>query len=159
MPENNQNSLLAQYRECYEYLRQHDRFIWQAPSITVVINGALLASFAYIPENLWWVREIILLIAAITTFSLFIAAKKHRYFSELEQGTLFAIENELQIKHTQRTTFPADNPNSAQYWYEKTPRDWSERRRAVPLLVKSILIMFVLVVIALIMNPMLHFLN
>ena len=47
--------LMAQYREAYEYLRQHSRFMWQVHSLAVVISGGLIvASFAYLKEaNLW----------------------------------------------------------------------------------------------------------
>lgn len=43
--------IIQQYRECYESYRQHDRFIWQIPSIAAAIAGGLCAvAFVYVSE-------------------------------------------------------------------------------------------------------------
>jgi len=122
--------LLAQYREAYECLRQHSRFMWQVHSLAVVISGGLIvASFAYIKEaNLWWVRDAVLLIAGVVTTSLLIAMKKHRYFADSEAWALSHLEDELETKRIQRTTRverdkKREDNSKPEYWNEQKPED------------------------------------
>ena len=111
--------LLAQYRECYEYLRQHSRFMWQVPSTASAISGGLIiAAFAVIPRDLWMVRELIWLIAGALLWSLFLAMKKHRYFADVEAETLAKLEDALQTKHMQRPTKVSDDSS---HWFTHTP--------------------------------------
>jgi hypothetical protein len=95
----------AQYREVYESWRQHDRLIWQTPSIIVVVAGALVgASFALgIP---WWAREFIIGFAFILSSVLTFALIKHRYFIDIEQANLLYLEKNYAIKSIQRMSRP-----------------------------------------------------
>ena len=123
--------LLAQYKEAYEYLRQHSRFMWQVHSLATVISGGLIvASFAYV--DLWWVRDFVLAIASVVTISLFIAMKKHRYFANSEVWTLSHLEDTLRTKRIQRTTRinqdrPREDNSEPEYWNVQKPEDMGSR--------------------------------
>jgi hypothetical protein len=106
----------TQYNQEYESWRQHDRFIWQIPTIVATVDVAAVgASFALnIP---WWAREIIFFVNIIFTSTLTFALIKHRYFIDIEQDTLSALEVEYADKCIQRMTNPIDD---RQYWAKKS---------------------------------------
>ena len=173
MSEVDKDILLTQYKECYEYLRQHSRFIWQVPSIAAVISGGLvITTFAYVPRELLWVQEIVLLVAVILNWALLIAVKKHRYFSDSEAATLSRIEDALKTKRIQRPTLVSDDvpPEGGsvepQYWNIQTPEDeklsgfekFFRRRHADRWLGISMLVLSGLITMALILNPLLYYL-
>ena len=121
--ENHEEDLFTcQYRECYESWRQHVRFIWQIPTITVAIAGGLgVTTFAYVQE--WFGRGCLFMFGAILTGCLLYAVIKHRYFSFIEQETLCEIERVSEIKKLiQRTT----RPQKETYWYTKKP-NWCQK--------------------------------
>jgi hypothetical protein len=157
--------LMAQYREAYEYLRQHSRFMWQVHSLAVVISGGLIvASFAYLKEaDLWWVRDLVLLIAGTVTLSLLLAMKKHRYFSDSEVHTLSRLEDALKTKRIQRTTLierdalKEDNskPKTEDYWNELKPEGFYAKQRADYWLSNSMHILLAIIIICVIINTVL----
>jgi len=164
--------LMAQYREAYEYLRQHSRFMWQVHSLAVVISGGLIvASFAYLKEvDLWWVRDLVLLIAGTVTLSLLLAMKKHRYFSDSEAHTLSRLEDALKTKRVQRTTLiewdalKEDNskPKTEDYWNELKPEDrgsklerFYAKQRADYWLGNSMHVLLAIIIICVIINTVL----
>jgi len=126
--------LLAQYREAYESMRQHSRLVWQIPPIVATIDGAVLVSaFTFLQTN-WVVREVLIVFALVLTVALFHAMNKHRYFDEIEQGTLSQIEDELNVKRIQRLTVPhKDSWARRGYWCQKAPSPWSLRSWPQPL--------------------------
>lgn len=125
-PEEPRISPEAQYREEYESWRQHDRFIWQMPSIIVAVDGILVASsFAFqIP---WWAREFILGFALILTVVLTFTLLKHRYFIDLSQNTLLKLEQRHAEKCIQRMTEPE---KSIEYWYKEENPTWLQKKSA-----------------------------
>ena len=136
--------LLAQYREAYEYLRQHSRFMWQVHSLAVAISaGLIIAAFKATSLELWWVRDLVLAIALAVTVSLLWAMKKHRYFADSEAWTLSRLEDALGTKRVQRTTQIEDDapkkdnskPKPEDYWSEQKPED--KRRKLEELLAKK----------------------
>jgi len=143
-----------QYTECYNHLRHHDRLIWMLPSVAYAINaGVLYAAFQLPFNNIVYIliREILILIGALLTFALLVAMIKHRYFSEIEQGTLSQIENAANLNRIQRTTFPDQNAN---YWYTKTPQGCLECCSAHKTLIK-IMYLLLFILIALLFHPLL----
>lgn len=115
-----------QYRESYECWRQHDRLIWQTPSIIVVVAGALVgASFAL--EVPWWAREFIIGFALILSLVLTFALIKHRYFIDLEQATLTSLEKKYAIKRLQRMSKPSGNKRE---YHEVKDATWFENLSA-----------------------------
>ena len=142
-------SILAQYHECCEYLRYHDRAIWQTPLAASTIGGALAAfNFAYVKD--WRAREIILVIAFLLVASLFYALLKHRYFAEVEQGTLAQLERTLDVKLIQRTTSPVLGEKA--YYFPKKPAKclrWS----AVTLFKYAMILLLVALVVLIGLNP------
>jgi len=114
--------MLAQYHECYKYLREHDRFIWQMLSIGVAISSAtFIASYHYLADQPI-IRGIVLLISSLFMFSLGFTCIKNRHFCEIEQGTLTAIEDILAEKyHTKRIqrTSKVEEKEKDRYWYSK----------------------------------------
>lgn len=96
--------ILAQYKEGFEYLRQIERFIWQIPSIITLINGGLVAVvFTYMLNSGPIPRIITLLLALVLTLSICYVHNKHRYFAKIMTGNLSSIEQQLGIKHIQKT--------------------------------------------------------
>ena len=100
-----QDAIIAQYRECYEYLRQHDRVIWQIPSIVATINGVLIVvAFRYIQDLV--VREVLIGVGMVLTIALSHANVKHRYFAIIGQQSLTPANVrrlstvELSLSHT-----------------------------------------------------------
>jgi hypothetical protein len=74
----------TQYNQEYESWRQHDRFIWQTPTIVAAVGvTAIVASYALnIP---WWAREIIFIVDIIFTVVLTFALIKLRWTPFLGQ--------------------------------------------------------------------------
>ena len=119
-------SLEAQYREVYESRRQHDRFIWQTPAIVVVVDGALMVTtFAFV--HYWLIREFIIAFALIMTAVLTFALIKHRYFIDLEEDTLQALEDECADKRIQRMTEPT---KGKVYWAKAETPNWLQKKSA-----------------------------
>jgi len=138
----------AQYREVYESLRQHDRFIWHTPAIVVVIDGALIVStFAWI--NVWWIREVIIGCSLVLTVILTFALIKHRYFSAIEQHALTSLEGTYAQRYIQRTSTPQ---NDRQYWGEATTPTWIQRRSAVRAFIAGMSFISLLLLIILYLN-------
>lgn len=69
--------LLWQYRECWNDVRQYDNLIWQIPSITTIIVGAIaaLASTTTI-----FLRVILFVVALSLNIVMTIALYKHQFF-------------------------------------------------------------------------------
>jgi hypothetical protein len=103
----------TQYKEVYESRRQHDRFIWQTPSIIVALDAAAVVASWAVKGIDWWAREFIIAFALILTAVLTFALIKHRYFIELEEKTLLALEKEHAQKYIQRMTKPK---RGLDYW-------------------------------------------
>jgi len=70
-------ALLWQLRECWADIRQYDTLVWQIPSVSTIINGALLAFSS--SSNLI-IKIVTLGFALCTTFVLTIALAKHQFF-------------------------------------------------------------------------------
>jgi len=156
---------LEQYRQCYESLRQHDRFIWQIPSLIILVCGALaVAAFAYVLEKCPRAAGAILLMAALISFALSLAILKHRYFAKVEQGTLTQIEGKYG-KLIQRMTNPYEqlkksrhDENLEHFWYHEnftflpTKCEWHKwiRSAHVWLICVSFAITVILLVLAVI---------
>ena len=144
------SALLEIYRQCYESYRQHDRFIWQIPSVIGIITSVIAIVFKFVGESSTSeVREVEIIKMALLWFgfvislALSIALVKHRYFSEIEQGTLCILENKLAGKVIQRLTDPKkilEDKNLQNefkcknvqdiYFYLRDPISWFERRQA-----------------------------
>jgi len=168
--------LIAQYRETYAHYLHNSRFMWQVYSLTIVISGGLIiASFAYVGgKELWWVRDIVLLIAGIITTSLLIAVKKYRYFAEVAAATLSRLEDTLGTKRVQRTTEIKDDapkkdnsePKRGDYWNVERPEDkdnmlerFFARKSADRWLGYSMYALVVIIIICIIFNTVLGLLD
>ncbi len=107
--------LLSQYQQANEDLRQIDRFMWQIPSLLVVIVGALVVvvfTFMLQASAPLWVREGVLGIALVLTVVMMFVQRRHRHFGSLMTGALSSIEYRLGVKHIQRTAIPdKSDPN------------------------------------------------
>ena len=129
--------LMAQYREAYAHFLHNSRFMWQVYSLAVIISGGLIiASFASIEgKDLWWARDLILLISLVISLPLLIHVKKHRYFTDIVAATLSRLEDTLGTKRIQRTTrierdaLREDNskPKTEDYWNVERPEDRDNR--------------------------------
>lgn len=121
-----EDGLLAQYKECNENWRHYDKVIWQIPSFTTAIDGALIvAAYAYVNVTDVWsllVREILICVALVLNVSLTYALIKYRFFVELATATLDEIEKAMrgrfEIKIVQRHTIP----QNGEYWHKKIPK-------------------------------------
>ncbi len=140
----------AQYREAYESLRQHDRFIWQTPAIAAVIDGALIVS-TFATVNIWWVREVVLGCALVLTVVLTFAIIKHRYFSRIEQGALNDLEEKQARGRIQRTSVP-NIINRKRYWGEPYYPNCIERSSAHEFFIMGMYVIIGLLLLLLFLN-------
>lgn len=132
-----------QYRECYESWRQHERFIWQIPTIAVAIAGGIgVAAFGYVPETEWLGKELLLLFEAILMGCLLYAVIKHRYFSMIEQGTLCEIEKLNESKLILRTIKIPKQQKESDYWHTEKPK-WFQKGSAHYVLMGGMALIFV----------------
>ena len=100
------DTLLAQYKECYEHLRQHERFMWQIPSLLTLINGGLVVVvFTFMSGSGVVPKLFVLAIALALTLTMAYVQRKHRYFSKVLTGTLSSLEIALEVKHIQKVLF------------------------------------------------------
>ncbi len=106
----------TQYKEEYENWRQHDRFIWQTPSIIIALDAAAVVASWAAKEIPWWAWEFIIAFGFIFTVVLTFALIKHRYFIDLQQETLLALEKEHAQKCIQRMSEPREH---TAYWAKK----------------------------------------
>jgi len=147
-----------QYSETYERFRQHDRFIWQIPSIVVVVNGVTVAT-AYSLDIPWWVREFIFFFVVVLTAVLILALVKHRFFVELEERTLLALEARYAERFVQRMTEPrldGIEPTEAKkgFWAENRNPSRLERQSAHRFFASAMSFILVLMFALLFINPL-----
>ena len=91
--------MIAQYQQCFEHLRQHDAFIWQIPSVLVLLcSGIMVAAYRFLPDEFWLVRAVLLLLGGFMSLALSYSLGRHRYYQEIEIRTLSAIEKALMEK-------------------------------------------------------------
>ncbi|MBN1367526.1 MAG: hypothetical protein JW967_06345 [Dehalococcoidales bacterium] len=118
----------VQYQQEYESWRQHDRFIWQMPSIIITVAIAAIVT-AWAVEMPWQVRECIILASFILTSAMFLTLNKHRYFIDLEQLTLLNMEAKYAELCIQRLTDPKDKVYKArqitkdEFWAPQVPQN------------------------------------
>jgi hypothetical protein len=141
----------TQYKEVYENRRQHDRFIWQTPSIIVALDAAAVVASWAVEGIPWWAREFIIAFALILTAVLTFALIKHRYFIDLEQKTLLALEKEHAQKCIQRMTKPK---SGLDYWAKSDKPHWLQNISAHWVFVWAMCLICVLLLILLFVNPL-----
>ncbi len=147
--DDSQSLFITQYTQCYEHLRHHDRLILQAPSIAIVIDGAILIStFAFVP--IWWVREVILVVALALTIGLIILLTKTLYHIRVEKNTLTSMEIEAGQKIVHRTTKP-ERLNLSHYWYYIPPKH-IQRFSAAEIFISLMCFLVLLIIILLVLN-------
>ncbi len=140
----------VQYRETYESRRQHDRFIWQTPAIIIGVDGALIATtFAFV--QLWVVREFIIAFALILTAALIHALIKHRYFMDLEEKTLLALEDKWANKRIQRLTTP---DKEKEYWATEEEPNRLQKQSAHLIFRRAMYAVFYMLVALMFVNPL-----
>jgi len=98
--------IVGQYRECGRAAALYDNAIWQIPSAAFLISGALI-TLAYGYTNISFIRGIVLTIAAVWTFILFIVMNKHMFFVLKQKEKMICIEvEEFKISSLQRFSQP-----------------------------------------------------
>ena len=145
----NESFFETQYTQCYELLRHHDRIILQAPSIAIVVDGAVIVSaFAFIQS--WWVREFILASVLALTIGFVNILTKTLYHIRIEKQTLTCMEARVAEAVVQRTTKPE---NVTKYWYYRKP-GYLERRSVAKFFIGSMWFIVGLIVLLMILNPL-----
>jgi hypothetical protein len=125
-------TLLAQYQQVCQDLRQLDTLVWQIiPPLVALISGSLVVVvFTAMVQASLPAREVVLGIALLLLVGMSLILLRHRYFQAIAVGTLSKIEEKLQVKHVQRIPFPKKfddmHPKSAIYpnglLYDATPK-------------------------------------
>jgi len=69
--------LLCQYSECWSDVRQYDNLIWQIPSLTTIIVGAIVALSS---TAMIFLRIILFIVALSLNIVMTIAFYKHQFF-------------------------------------------------------------------------------
>lgn len=107
-------NLRIQYIQCYEQMRAHTKAFWEVPSLVTAISGGLIFTAFQFARNLL-VRELVLTLACILTFALYIALVKHHFYYLIERETLDNMEKELNLKLIQRRSSPKP---TEKYWFD-----------------------------------------
>lgn len=140
-PQVDDEFILAQYEQAFSYLREHDKLLWQTPSVAAAINGGILfATFRIVDRTI--VQGSLLLIAILLTSSLTIALIKHRYFMKVEAQTIQSIEEYFEAPSIQRGTYPDEDRD---YWFSKEPEGFARLSASVYLIWGMVLSVGVLV--------------
>jgi len=110
---------LLQYREVYQTFRFHDSAFWQSLSVIAAVDiGGITAIFNYIADK--WVRFGALWVPLLVTLAVAVMLVRHRYFGEIEQETLSALEDALAYKRVLRTGEDHQDSSSARgYWVNR----------------------------------------
>lgn len=152
-------TLLAQYQQVCEDLRQVDRFVWQIPSLVTLISGTLVVAVFTLMleyEAPLPAREAMLGFALLLLVTMCFVLLRHRYFEAIAVGTLSKLEETLEVKHVQRTPFPKDfdklHPEDKMYpkglRYDATPRSiWTDGIGGPKLLFWAMMIFALVIVI------------
>ncbi|MCJ7470145.1 hypothetical protein MUO74_06565 [Candidatus Bathyarchaeota archaeon] len=94
--------IVEQYKECGRAAALYDNAIWQVPSTAFLASGALV-SLAYGYVSIPYVRGIVIIIAAIWVFVLFVVMNKHMFFAAKQKEKMIRIEvKEFKISSLQR---------------------------------------------------------
>jgi hypothetical protein len=141
-------NLRMQYIQCHEQIRAHTKAFWEVPSLVTAIDGGLVLTAFQFARNLV-VRELVLILASILTFTVYVALIKHNFYYLIERETLDNIEKELNLKLIQRQSLPKSNEK---YWYDTRNYKyrWFEKWSATRLLKYSLLGIFLLLEVLLI---------
>lgn len=96
------SAILEQYRQVYEDCRLHVRSFWELPSALSAINALLIAGSFFLEQPT--ARIGILATGLLLTIALFFGLLKHEYYYRIGLKTLDIIEEELKLKHVQRSS-------------------------------------------------------
>lgn len=145
--------LVSQYEQCYRSWIAHNDSIWQIPTIAGAVSGGLVLGAYNYAKNVI-VLDGTLAIAWILMFILLVALIKHRFFSDAEQATLTKIEDTLNAKRIQRTTYIQTlTEEKIEYWVTKVPQNWVQRRRAYDYLRSGMVVFLVFISALIILSP------
>lgn len=125
-------TLVAQYQQVCEDLRQLDSLVWQIipPLVALISSSLVVVVFTVMTNAALPARELVLGIALLLMVGMSFILLRHRYFQAIAVGTLSKLEEKLQVKHVQRIPFPKKlddmHPESEIYpkglLYDATPK-------------------------------------
>jgi hypothetical protein len=150
----------VQYQQAYESWRQHDRFIWQMPSVVMGIAIAATTAAWAIETMPWMIRELIIAGSLILTIVMFFTLIKHRFFIDAAQLTLLSMERAYAKYCVQRLTDIEDDVYKKRslgvndFWSFKEPKEF-QKRSAHRTFKFGIYFLSLLLAALLIVNPML----
>jgi len=145
------DALIAQYNNTFTHLVEHKKHIWHIPAVNATIVGILVGLAFSLPQVHWVIREMILIIGALLSFTLLSKLIKHRYFAYIWSKSLTEIEGKLDLKRVQITT----NCEDGDYWYSQQPRRKLESRSSDDVVVNCMWVVFILLICLLIATPIL----
>jgi hypothetical protein len=109
--------LLVQYEESYETMRHRERLIWQMAMAGGALDGAfILGAFLFAATTA--ARETVLLVGAIVTLLLLLAALNQRFLMRTDSDGLYRIESDLGLRHLQR---PDTGHVETGHWVRRNP--------------------------------------
>lgn len=147
-------ALRAQYTSLYSHLTEHKKYMWQIPAASASIVGVLVGLAFSLPEIHWVIRELLISIGALVSYSLLSQLVKHRYFSYIWLRTLQEMEREFGLKRVQMTT---TTNKCEMYWYSGSPRRRLERRSSDDMAVNTMWVVLILLIGLLIFVPVLAY--
>jgi len=86
-------TLLFQYGECWSDVRQYDNLVWQIPSVTTIIVGALVALSSI---TALFIQIPLFIVALVLNLVMTIALHKHQFFRIYRFREITKIEKALE---------------------------------------------------------------
>lgn len=146
--------LHAQYHECYSHLRAHMKAVWQVPTTVSIAGGLVLAAFQFARTLI--VREAVLILAALLTFTMYVALTKHEFYYDIEEKTLGVLEDQMHLKRIQRRS---KAQTGVEYWHLTEESQvgfferWSANQTFKWVMIPILILFVVLIVFAAVYDP------
>lgn len=139
----------TQYRECFEYLRQHNDLMWRTPSIVVTLDVVTLVSaFAAVDNR--EARTAVFVVAALLTLGVLYVFAAHRHFSQVFQRSLTAMER----AHAAHLIHRSGKPDPEGSYWHSGPRPWWYQFSAFELFFVILMVIWVGMVAVAVLNQL-----
>ncbi len=96
--DNEEDFAKLQYTQCFENYRTQDKYLWQVPSLLLLINSAIFGVIYGLLGNQIIVISILLLFGTMISFTMLVTVTKHRYFQKCAIHYIKELDEGYQLK-------------------------------------------------------------